>query len=483
MNMDDKLRRYTQENTSFHMPGHKSGKIKTLEDFYEIDVTEVEGTDNLYHPQGIIRDAQDEIAQVYGAKASFLLVNGSTGGILAGVFAAMKSLHTKNLVMARNCHKAVYNAAYLERIEPIFVMPKFQEEYGFYIEIEAEEIERVLKKLGEAAVVVVTSPTYEGIVSDIDRIAQVVHDHGGILIVDEAHGAHFTYSERLPKSALSQGADLVIHSAHKTLPALTQTGILHLGSDRIASEDLLHYLSLFQTSSPSYVLMASTLQGVRYMDQHRKEYDQYLEGIENLMKGSMEGGFWLHDKYCSGTSDSRRQDLTRLVFLSNRYSGYELNRRLRLEYQIQVEMSGLGHLVAISTFADRIMDIEALIRGINAINQEMIAEGDAVGEARRKNNFRWKSNSQLMIEHPRTVNMYEAGHREGEIVPLGQAIGEVSKQFVIPYPPGIPLLIPGETVTDEKISLLHELIHEKCEIYGIIEGEHIEIISRRLEQA
>lgn len=482
--MEESLRKYTRENISFHMPGHKSGKLKLIDDFYGIDVTEVEGTDNLYHPSGILLEAEAEIADIYGSKASFLLVNGSTGGILASISAALKNLNSKTLIMGRNCHKAVYHAAYLERLEPIYAMPEYHEDYGFYMQTEAMEIQKLLEKQKEAAVVVITSPTYEGIVSDIERIAQLVHGQGGILIVDEAHGAHFSFSRRLPKSAVEQGADLVIHSTHKTLPALTQTGILHLASQRIKPEEVRRQLSIFQTSSPSYIFMTSILKSVRYMNEQRKAYTEQLEKLDQMMTVRMAGSAWLHQKCFSKEEDQRKQDLSRLVFLVDatpekeenyKVSGYDLNRRLREKYHIQVEMSGLRHIVAISTIADSEEDILALIRGINALMGEQSPQ-------LRERIDREKSyvSFQLVKEHPKERNLYEAEHSVGEEVFLCDALGKVSKQFIIPYPPGIPLLVPGEVVTEEKISLLLELVHEKCEIYGIIEGERIEIISRRL---
>lgn len=238
----------------FHMPGHK----RNIEDGvspFSYDITEIDGFDNLHNPQGILKIAMEEAADFYGTDKTYYLVNGSTCGLLSAI-CGVTSRGDKILV-ARNCHKAVYNAIYLNELTPVYINPEYIEMYGINGGISPEAVQYGLAENPDIKAVIITSPTYEGVVSDVQRIAEIVHKKGIPLIVDEAHGAHFGLHKCFPQSAVKLGADIVIQSVHKTLPSLTQTALLHIRSDIVNVSEVERFLHIYQSSSPSYVLMSS----------------------------------------------------------------------------------------------------------------------------------------------------------------------------------------------------------------------------------
>lgn len=448
------------------MPGHKGGKIQPIQDLFQLDVTEVEGLDDLHHPTGMIAEVNHYISKVYDSGYSTMLVNGSTGGILSAIMGSVP--REGHVLIARNCHKAVYNSVVLNRNFIDFVMPDFIEGCGFFGAIDPVKVQEKLDHCTEKVeALIMTSPTFEGVVSDITRIASIVHSYGAILIVDEAHGAHFTYSDQLPKSALECGADIVIQSAHKTLPCMTQTSLLHLSKEALASgridvPSIQKQLAVFQTSSPSYVLMTSIEKGLEYMDHHRHELDVTIQGIQAYLASyHCQFGRWLF----SMIDASAKFDPTRLTFVIQNHpmSGWELNRILRKEFSIQVEMAGMKHIVAISTLADSIEEIRYLGEAINKILSRMttIEEDDVF------------FNVQALFKNPsEQFNQIAVSYEIiGKSVKLKDALGYRSNAFIIPYPPGIPLIVPGEVFSEEKIKYIEDLLENEMEVYGIMKGE------------
>ena len=275
----DKLKQLQYgEEYPFHMPGHKRNlKIDPLlDEIAKVDITEITGFDDLHHPEEMIRDLMDNLKQIYGTEESYLLVNSSTAGNLSAI-AALCKIGDKILV-ARNCHKSVYHAIELLGLDPVYIYPEVDED-GICEGITKEQVEAVIKEEKMIKAMVLVSPTYEGRVSDIREISDVLHQYDIPLIVDEAHGAHFIYHEAFPESAVSTGADIVIQSLHKTLPAMTQTGLLHLCTDCVSKEMMQKKLSIFQSSSPSYVLMSSIEQCIHICDGNRGYFQQYCERL------------------------------------------------------------------------------------------------------------------------------------------------------------------------------------------------------------
>ena len=236
----------------FHMPGHKRN-MKLQVNPYAYDITEIDDFDNLHEAEGIIAQAQQRAAELFHAEKSFFLVNGSTCGILAAISAAVPK--GGRILMARNCHKAAYHAAYLRGLQISYVYPVITQ-FGIQGSIRVEDVAAALQEDASIQAVVITSPTYDGILSDIASIAELAHSYNIPLIVDEAHGAHLGFYSYFPQAAIQLGADVVIQSLHKTLPSFTQTAILHMNKGLVRQEDIIRFLSIYETSSPSYLFLA-----------------------------------------------------------------------------------------------------------------------------------------------------------------------------------------------------------------------------------
>ena len=249
----------------FHMPGHKRNTALTGDDFpYGRDITEIAGSDNLHDASGVILSECERAARLWGAASAHILVNGSTCGILAAIRAYAG--HDRGVVVARNCHKSVYNGIELCRLQPTYIYPAIDPESGICASITPAEVESALAKAPDAKLVIVTSPTYEGVISDIAGIAAVAHAHGALLLVDAAHGAHLGFFD-FPAHPVSLGADVVICSLHKTLPAPTQTALALIGKGCPDPGALACQLAVFETSSPSYVLMEQAARCIRLLEQ------------------------------------------------------------------------------------------------------------------------------------------------------------------------------------------------------------------------
>ena len=276
--LEQKLNELEQSDIyPFHMPGHKRAFLPFANP-YAIDITEIEGFDNLHHATGILQEAQQKAADLYGAKKTYYLVNGSTCGLLAAISAAVP--RGEKILMARNCHKAVYHAMYLRQLVPVYLYPE-DTAYGIQGQVTPQMVQKQLKQTPDIRAVVITSPTYDGVVSDIQSIADIVHAYGIPLIVDEAHGAHFRFSDYFPVSAADLGADVVIQSFHKTLPAMTQTAVLHLCSERVSEKLIRRFLGIYETSSPSYILMSSLDACVAKLEKDSgRLFDEFTENLE-----------------------------------------------------------------------------------------------------------------------------------------------------------------------------------------------------------
>ena len=458
----------------FHMPGHKRREIPDgipggFPDPYGIDITEIDGFDNLHHAEGILKDAMDEAAAIYGADRSWYLVNGSTCGILSAVFAATEN--GGKILTARNCHKAVYHAIYLNRLEAEYLYPEEITEFGINGGIRAEDVRKALEKdamhcAGNSGdvrgkntkiqAVLITSPTYEGVVSDIRAIADAAHEYGIPLIVDEAHGAHLEYADQchsFPKSALEYGADIVIQSLHKTLPCFTQTAILHVKGKLVDQDRISRYLSMFQTSSPSYLFMAGMERCIRYMDgDGRNEMIRYEKRLERFME-RMEGLQVLEvldREICGKYRTVAGWDPSKIVVSTMRaedFHGEELAETLRRKYHLEMEMTAPEYVIAMTS----LMDTE---EGFERLGTALL-EIDGVLRRRMESGRKEKAASETpeglesKLSHPvRRMLICEAMDADTERTAFQDTVGKVSAEFVYLYPPGIPIIAPGEVFTD-----------------------------------
>lgn len=456
------LKSYCETNAApLHMPGHKrnvSG-IPFLEALgAKYDITEIEGFDDLHNPHGILRDAMAACAELWGSDYSFFLVNGSTGGILAAISAAAKISGTGKLIMARNCHKSVYNAAELNRLTPVYLVPEPVEGFGFSGGISPRDVENAVRR-DPGTPVVLTSPTYEGILTNVAEIAVICHVYGSALIVDQAHGAHLGLSQKFGGGAVHAGADVAIHSLHKTLTGLTQTGLLHLSGGLIAPEDIQRELAVFETSSPSYLLM-SAIDGTRELLQTRApelfrawgerldRFDEMVAPLQNLklpghstlfgcQKPAASGGYLAHSLSSTSVYGFDRSKII-ISCEGTDTTGTWLMTELRTRFGIECEMAACGYVVAMTGLLD--MD-ESIVRLGSALR---VLDGEIQKTAPRIPFTGAKI-------PPRRLSVFSAQTGEAKNVSVRDAKGKIAAEYVWAYPPGIPLVVPGEELTEDVI--------------------------------
>lgn len=414
---------------SFHMPGSKAGRAlpeEYLKDVFSIDFTELSETDNLAAPTGILRQAQEDIAAIYHAKESFFLVNGSSGGLLSSI--GYLAAENKHILFDRNCHISLVNAMQLHGVTPYFALPELVPGTNLAGGVTAGSIEKILCQNPEIGSVVITAPNYYGLQPDIAAISAVCREKNVLLCVDAAHGAHFAFSEKLPPSAVDQGADIAVMSAHKTLPAPTQTAILHI-SDRINSSEMKNWVNRFQTTSPSYILMAYTHLAVQYMKENGGVlFDQLSEWI-----GRLSQPWFLR---------LPQKDFSRLLIDAASYekTGYALAGCLKRDYSIEVEMADLCHVVCIAGPGNTQADFEQLSLGCKAFF--------ANAERGHKAVFPAPALPETTGLPADFLNCRKAWRD------LPRCEGRASASPVTVYPPGIPILLPGERISKELIHYL-----------------------------
>lgn len=485
-NLFEELKTYGESDFyPFHMPGHKRNPDSSfLSEMYKIDITEIDGFDNLHQAEGIIKNAQEKAASLYHSKETFYLINGSTVGILTSI--AALSDRGKKLIMARNCHKAVYHGAFLNHLETEYIYPKMIEEFGISDGITAQQVEDKIQEIilregisdeqaGKLiAGIVVTSPTYDGILSDVRGIVKIAHSYGIPVIVDQAHGAHFGFHSAFPENAVSDGADLVIHSTHKTLPAPTQTALLHYNSLLVSLETVKKYLRIYQSSSPSYVLMAgidSCMDFVKREGQERLEQllisrKELSERSKELKKikiypSMLERGINGHDIskiFFQGTEEPGR------LLISVRGSGFtgqQLYDVLRETYHLQMEMCASDYVIAILSMMDRKEGFDRLWKALS--------ETDKLLTNTEKNTKEEKTQfpEYCHFQPDAVLKISDAYMAEEESVPLREAKGRIVSEFVNLYPPGIPLLVPGEKVDEKIIPMIEAYLDNGYVLQGI----------------
>jgi len=517
-----KLDKYKDENiVPMHMPGAKRNKelielyMGDMGNPYEKDITEINGFDNMHNAETIIKDAFDEAAELYGADESWYLVNGST----AGNMSAICGVTHKNdvVIMARNCHISVYNAVILNELNPVYIYPEYDEEYGYYKGITLKEIKVIVDKYSsdhdrnDIKAVILTSPTYEGNVSDIKSIAEYLHQYNIPLIVDEAHGAHFNFSESFPQSAVKSGADVVINSVHKTLPSLTQTAIMHINYGIVDVERIRRYWNIYQSTSPSYILMSSIARSLSIVkNDGDKLFAEYVDKLTILRNGLSE---LKHIRLIN------TDDISKLVL------GYKdakwLYDTLFYKYKIQLEMSSIKYVIAMTSIFDSQEYYDRFLAALKEIDEELdnrvlaalkeideeidesISKYDREdilnskvdkdldnrfnsihnGEADNRLNYSSINNQ----DNGNKINV--ADFRDEQALTIAQAFnrrdlsgcdeiqmnnekiyGKISGESVYVYPPGIPILCPGEVITRKIIAILEAAGEAGLEVVGVKEG-------------
>ena len=435
MNLWNQLQTYAKRDIyPFHMPGHK----RNTKDFssplpLHLDITEISGFDELHNATGILQEAMAQAAALWHTDHSFFLVNGSSGGILSAIRACTKE--GDKILVARNCHRSVYHGIELCSLVPIFLSAPTLPQWGIAGSISPWDVEKNLKANPDCRVVFLTSPTYEGILSDIKCIAEIVHEHNGILLVDEAHGAHLGFSPSFPESAIHLGADIVIQSLHKTLPCPTQTGILHIKSRGVSVKNIQRQLSVFQTSSPSYLFLAAIDGCIHFIkENHAQLFPSYGKNLDWFYR-QMEQ--LVHLRLLQGGDSAIFAHDRGKLFISTRntnITGVALAALLREQYLLETEMAEKDSVLAMTSICDTQKGLKRLADALLSIDKTLSA-----CENREESISLPLPKSYCSIK-----NALKASHIH---INLCQSAGHISCDYLWAYPPGIPLIIPGEEIS------------------------------------
>ncbi|MEW6228588.1 MAG: aminotransferase class I/II-fold pyridoxal phosphate-dependent enzyme [Bacillota bacterium] len=489
------LLRYAAENTvRLHMPGHKgrapaSGAFgDDLDDLEHLvgekvflaDVTELPGLDDLHAAEGPIKEAQRLAALAYGADASFFLVNGSTCGIHAMIMASCGA--GDEIIVPRDAHRAVVGGLVLSGARPVYVASEVDELFGVPLGPTPESLKSALEAHPHARAVMLTNPNYYGVAPEIKTLVAMAHDYGKIALVDEAHGAHLPFHEDLPPSALEAGADAVVSGAHKGLPAMTQASLLHLKGSRIDREAISRALRLIETTSPSYVLMASIDAARRIAATRGRELlDRVIrlagEAREKLDRSP--GVRCLHERDLAPRGF--RHDPTKLLISLSGLgmTGFEAAGILRREHGVQVELADDGNVLAILTIMDSEDDVMALVSAVEAIARDRRGRGGEVGPESRREAAAGLSFALRNAPHLK-MTPREAAFSPVDWVDLDAAAGRVASDAVVPYPPGIPLVCPGEEITPAIVEFACRALSSGVGLQGV-SGGRVPVVARRLK--
>lgn len=450
---------------SFHMPGHKGSDIYRkyghdafLDNFIDCDITEIPGADNLFQTEGIIRETAEKYRKLYDVKKSYLLINGTSGGLIAAILASVPQ--GKKLVMARNCHKSVFNALTLGGIEPVYAYPSMVEEYGISGPIEPEEIARCLDENPDAEAVILPSPNYYGICSDIKEIADEVHTRGKILIVDQAHGAHLKFMAGRPLAAEECGADIVVNSTHKTLCSFTQSAVLNYNSDRVEQYVLEDKLQAVQSTSPSYLLMASLDINADILKEHGEElFSAWQTNIEDFYaKAAAVKGLKLME--VPGAMDKTK------INIDMSHYGIDGNRleEILMEKGIFAELVTGNILMCMTGIGNTAEDYGKLLDVLSDIAKREAAEGSTVNAEGKEDPDRGGA-ALWMKRRP----LHDIPKKK-QHVPLDESDGLICASSIIPYPPGIPFVCPGEKIGREEIEYIKLLRGRGEKVIGVDEN-------------
>ena len=463
----DALFEYANENKGyFCIPGHRfdRGMDEKLEAMYgrglfRYDLTETDGLDNLMHADGCILESMQLAADLYGSDRTWFLVNGTTSGNEAMIMATVGP--GDKILIPRNSHKSAAMGLILSGATPVWMMPEYIEEFGICGSVTPAVVETCLEDDPEIKAVFITSPTYHGVCSDVQSIASICHAHNVPLLVDEAHGCHLHFSDRLPMDAITSGADLVSQSTHKTGGSMTQSSMLHLRSNLVDAEAVDRSMKLVTSTSPSYVLMASLEAARHRLALHGREMMGEAIRLAELAETLLTGidGIEVMTPASPLCFD---HDKTRLVFSATKagFKGYELQKKLWDDHRISLEMADVMALTCVITADNTEEEIRNLCSAVGEIVERGKGAGTAAGgsvdssvnscESRPCPGFFTVSNPALT---PR-----EAWYADTESLPLDECAGRISAEIATPYPPGIPIVCPGEIMTADVIAGLKDCI-------------------------
>jgi arginine decarboxylase len=454
-----------RKQAAFYAPGHKQGKgvsqnIRDLigKQVFLADLPELPELDNLFAPEGAIAKAQELAAQTFGATKTWFLINGSTSGIMAAILATCGI--GEKIILPRNIHQSAIAGLILSGAIPIFINPEYDPQEGLAYNVTPEAVKQALEQHPDTKAVMMLHPNYQGVCGDLKAIAKLTHNYQIPLLVDEAHGAHFAFHDDLPPSAMSVGADLTVQSTHKTLSAMTQSSMLHLQGNRICSQRISKALQLVQSTSPSYLLLASLDAARQQMATEGKEL--MSQAIAFATEASHKIAEIPHLSIFNPQRQPGCQDLdpTRLTINVSQLgiTGFEADEILHQHLGVTCELPLLQHLTLIISLGNTLEDIQKLIQACWVLSSKLPAPSSQLPLL----------SSQLSSFgfHPASVSPREAYFRSTETVSIDRASDRFCGELICPYPPGIPLLMPGEIITPEVIKYLKQLVAAGATITG-----------------
>jgi arginine decarboxylase len=475
----DALKEYVDRDTlPFHVPGHKKGvgidkEFKNFigENPFKIDVTVFKLVDSLHHPTGPIKKAQELVADAYESHASFFSIHGTSGAIQAMILAVVND--GDKIIVPRNVHKSVTSGIILSGAVPVFMEPEIDKKLGIAHGVTPETVEKTLKENPDAKAVLIINPTYYGVATDIKKIADIVHSYDIPLIVDEAHGPHLAFSEKLPMSALKAGADICAQSTHKIIGSLTQGSLLHVKSKYVDPKRVQQILNLMQTTSPSYIIMASLDCARRQIALEGKDLLQKTIELCKYTRDEINKipGFYCFGEEVLGKPGSYSFDPTKLTISSRELgiTGFELDMILADKYHIQMELSDFYNVLAVGSFGDTKEGMDRLLSALKEISNDYYGKKEPV---------------QDFLDIPaiptKILNPREAFYSDKISIPLNESIGKISGEFLLAYPPGIPVLCPGEEITQEVVDYVHDLKRANLYVQGTedLTVENIKIVNK-----
>lgn len=475
----DALREYVDRDTlPFHVPGHKKGigmdtEFREFigENPFKIDVTVFKLVDSLHHPTGPIKKAQELAADAYKADASFFSIHGTSGAIQAMILSVVSD--GDKIIVPRNVHKSVTAGIILSGAIPVFMQPELDKKLGIAHGVTPETVKKTLEENPDAKAVLLINPTYYGVATDIKKIADIVHEYDIPLIVDEAHGPHLAFSEKLPMSALEAGCDICSQSTHKIIGSLTQASLLHVKGNRVNPKRVQQVLNLMQTTSPSYILMASLDCARRQIALEGKELLEKTIDLCEYTRSEINKipGFYCFGKEVLGAPGSFAFDPTKLTISCRELgiTGYELDTILAEKYHIQMELSDFYNVLAVGSFGDTKEGMERLLSALKEISNDYFGKRPATPD---------------FLDIPaipnKKLNPRDAFNSEKTDVLLVESEGLISGEFLLAYPPGIPILCPGEVITKEIIDYVEDLKRANLYVQGTEDptSTYIKVVAR-----
>lgn len=444
----------------FDVPGHKRGRgnpeLRELlgEKCVNLDVNSMKPLDNLCHPVSVIRDAEQLAAEAFGAAHAFFMVGGTTSSVQSMVLSSTKA--GDKIILPRNVHKSVINALVLNGAIPVYINPEVDSKLGISLGMELAEVEKAIRENPDAKAVLVNNPTYYGICSDLRSIVKLAHAHNMLCLVDEAHGTHFYFGPNMPVNAMAAGADMASVSMHKSGGSLTQSSLLLTGP-KVNWEYVSQIINLTQTTSASYLLLSS-------LDISRRNL--YMRGESSFSKVAEMaeyareeintiGGFYAYGRELINGGSIFDFDVTKLSVYTRDIglAGIEVYDLLRDEYDIQIEFGDIANILAYVSIGDRIQDIERLVGALADIKRLYSCDPSKM------------LNTEYIAPQVK-VSPQEAFYAKDESLPIGETAGRICSEFVMCYPPGIPILAPGEVITQEIIEYINYAKEKGCSMQG-----------------